>query len=300
MHPAPHPELLADIGAAAGLALAAERCEPVAGGDISRAFRCTDNRDRDWFLKLNHISFADAFAAELAGLQELRQARTLRVPQAQASGITGMQSWLLLEWLDLQPAGSAAAERLGEGLAEMHRVTAETFGAHRDNYIGATPQKNGSVKVWVTFYVKRRLQPQLRLAAENGAPQALIKKGQSLEERLPALLAGYTPPPSLLHGDLWGGNVAQLPDGYPAIFDPAVYYGDRETDLAMTRLFGGFPPAFYRAYEAAWPLEAGHELRCVLYQLYHVLNHFNLFGGAYLAQAARMLDTLLDADSLAD
>ncbi|NND54676.1 MAG: phosphotransferase [Gammaproteobacteria bacterium] len=293
MHPAPHPELLAAIGQATDLILNESDCQPVAGGDISSAFRCVDRRNRAWFLKLNRIEFADAFAAEQAGLEELQQVDGIRVPRARGSGITDAQSWLLLEWLDLQPPGTASAEQLGNALAGMHRITAECCGNHRDNYIGATPQLNTDTADWVMFYCAQRLRPQLQLAAQNGAPADFSAAGEALLSALPEKLAGYTPAASLLHGDLWSGNVAQLPDGYPAIFDPAVYYGDRETDLAMTRLFGGFPPQFYAAYEAAWPLDDGHEYRLQLYQLYHVLNHYNLFGGAYLAQAARMLDTLL-------
>ena len=296
MHPTPHPELLAAIGQAAGLILDEQRCEPVAGGDISSAFRCHDKRGRQWFLKLNQIEFADAFAAEQAGLDELQQASGIRVPQAVAQGICEGLSWLLLEWLDLQPISSRAATQLGTALAHMHRITAATPGAHRDNYIGATPQSNIDADDWLEFYCEQRLRPQLKLAAANGAPADFNSSGQALIRALPEKLAGYAPSASLLHGDLWGGNIAQLPDGYPVIFDPAVYYGDRETDLAMTRLFGGFPPEFYAAYEATWPLPAGHEYRLTLYQLYHVLNHYNLFGGAYLAQAARMLDSLLQYD----
>jgi fructosamine-3-kinase len=183
--------------------------------------------------------------------------------------------------------------QLGEQLVDLHRVTADCFGAHRDNYIGATSQPNPNEDDWNLFYARHRLQHQLDLAAGNGASDDVLDTGYQLVAELPAILAGYTPSPSLLHGDLWGGNWAVLPDGAPVIFDPAVYFGDRETDLAMTRLFGGFPADFYAAYMAAWPLEPGHEYRCTLYQLYHVLNHFNLFGGAYLGQAARMLETLL-------
>jgi len=291
-----HPALLADIGQVAGLVLDEQGCEAVAGGDISHAFRCTDKRSRQWFLKLNNIEFADAFAAEQAGVDELQQVEGIRVPRAVAQGICGGQSWLLLEWLDLQPAGEQCAGQLGEALAHMHRITMECNGAHRDNYIGATPQLNDDTMDWVRFYCDCRLLPQQQFAERNGAPQSFIAKCQALIDALPRILSGYAPAPSLLHGDLWGGNVAQLPDGYPAIFDPAVYYGDRETDLAMTRLFGGFPEAFYAAYTAAWPLDEGHEYRCQLYQLYHVLNHYNLFGGAYLAQADRMLHTLLGDD----
>ena len=291
MHTTPHPELLADIAREAGLQLDAESCQSVSGGDISAAFRCNDQSGRHWFLKLNCNTFADAFAAELAGLQELHRA-ALRSPRALAYGVCGNSAWLVLEWLDMS-AGNGAAALLGEQLAAMHRITAEQHGWRRDNYIGSTPQSNAPHVDWTRFFATQRLLAQLKLAAENHAPAALIERGQSLVEQLPQRLNGYEPEPSLLHGDLWGGNWAQLPGGDPVIFDPAVYYGDREADLAMTRLFGGFPAEFYRAYEQAWPLEDGHEYRQTLYQLYHVINHFNIFGGAYAAQAERMLDALL-------
>jgi len=291
----PDPELLDAAGQAAGICLDEHSVEPVAGGDISGAYRCRDARGRSWFMKINRAVFIDAFAAEQAGLQALAASDAVRVPQARASGVTSQRAWLLLEWLDLQPGGAASAAALGTALATMHRTTGEQFGWRRDNYIGATPQLNEPAADWTTFYAERRLRPQLELAADNGAPDKLLRKGQRLVERLPALLAGHQPVPSLLHGDLWSGNWAALADGEPVIFDPACYHGDREADLAMTRLFGGFPAEFYAAYEAAWPLPDGHQLRLPLYQLYHVLNHYNLFGGAYLAQAARMLDTLLAA-----
>ncbi len=293
MHPSPHPELLADIARAAGLQLDAARCAAVSGGDISAAFRCTDKQGRHWFLKLNRNAFAAAFAAELAGLQELQQAE-LRTPQAVAYGVSGSSAWLLLEWLDMSAGNAGSAALLGEQLAAMHRITAAEHGWRRDNYIGSSPQLNSRHADWARFYAVQRLQAQLDLAAANSAPAALVRKGQDIVERLPELLAGYQPEASLLHGDLWAGNWARLPGGDPVVFDPAVYYGDRETDLAMTRLFGGFPAEFYRAYAAAWPLADGHEFRQTLYQLYHVINHFNIFGGAYAAQAERMLRTLLD------
>ncbi len=146
------------------------------------------------------------------------------------------------------------------------------------------------------FWRDRRLAFQLDRAAENGHGGRLQERGRRLLERVPAFFAGYVPVPSLLHGDLWTGNRAMLADGTPVVFDPAVYYGDREADLAMTRLFGGFGRRFYGAYEAEWPLDAGAASRCDLYNLYHVLNHLNLFGGGYRALAESTIDRLLAAD----
>ncbi len=191
----------------------------------------------------------------------------------------------MLEYLELTGGGDFAA--LGRMLAAMHRSTGARFGWHRDNYIGATPQANAWCDDWTEFWLERRLRPQMELARANG----FEIRGQAFSERL---LARHRPQPSLLHGDLWNGN-AGFSNGQPVLFDPAVYYGDREADLAMTGLFGGFPPQFYAAYEAAFPLEPGYEKRKPLYNLYHLLNHLNLFGGGYLAQVQAALGLLRQA-----
>ena len=170
---------------------------------------------------------------------------------------------------------------------------APRFGWPRDNTIGTTPQVNAWGDDWAEFFRDRRIAPQLALAARNGHGGALQRDGERLLAAIPALLAGHAPAPSLLHGDLWSGNAACLATGEPVIFDPAVYYGDREADLAMTELFGGFGADFYAAYRDAWPLPDGYERRRTLYNLYHVLNHLNLFGGGYGAQAETMIARLL-------
>jgi fructosamine-3-kinase len=183
--------------------------------------------------------------------------------------------------------------RLGRNLARMHRVTGSRFGWHRDNTIGATPQVNTASEDWIAFWREQRLGFQLNLAAAKGHGGRLIANGMRLMERLPAFFPGGRPQPSLLHGDLWSGNAARTAEGEPVIFDPAVYYGDREADLAMTELFGGFPRPFYEAYAAEYPLDPGYAARKPLYNLYHVLNHLNLFGGGYGAQALRLMEQLL-------
>jgi fructosamine-3-kinase len=179
-------------------------------------------------------------------------------------------------------------------LAALHRIEGNRFGWWRGNHIGATPQPNDPSPDWPDFWRQRRLGFQLDLAARQGHRGRLQGLGERLLERLPALL-DHRPRPSLLHGDLWGGNLAYDPDGRPVVFDPAVYHGDREADLAMTELFGGFPSRFYAAYQAAWPLDPAYRVRKVLYNLYHVLNHLNLFGGGYLTQAEGMMQRLLAA-----
>jgi len=182
----------------------------------------------------------------------------------------------------------------GRRLAALHRHTGDGFGWHRDNTIGATPQPNDAAGDWIDFYRHRRLAFQLSLAARRGLGRRALAKGERILDRLPGFFPGYRPDPSLLHGDLWGGNYGYA-DGQPVLFDPAVYHGDREADLAMTELFGGFPAEFHAAYRETWPLDPGYPVRRTLYNLYHVLNHYNLFGGGYAGQAERMLDELLAA-----
>jgi fructosamine-3-kinase len=251
----------------------------------------------DAFVKLAGADTLPAFEAEADGLQALAAAGALRVPAVLAVGGAGGHALLALEWLELQSAaGSDGASQalLGERLAMQHRTTALRFGWHRDNTIGATPQQNAWDDDWVRFLRERRLGMQLELASRNGLESRSVDRGRDLVERCGAFFSSHDPVPSLLHGDLWGGNWGAVAGvGEPAVFDPAVYYGDREADLAMTRLFGGFGPRFYAAYQSAWPLDQAAGTRRTLYNLYHVLNHFNLFGGGYGRQAEGMIDRLL-------
>jgi len=262
----------------------------VGGGCINQAYR-VDSSEGPFFVKLNSADGLEMFTAEAEGLEELGQAELLRIPRPLSWGVAGGRAFLVLEHLDLGGSGSAAA--LGEGLAAMHRITADQFGWYRDNTIGSTPQRNRHCDDWRTFWSEHRLGFQLRLACTRGGGQRLREGGERLIEALPALLDGREPEASLLHGDLWSGNYAYTRAGEPSIFDPAVYYGDREADLAMTELFGGFSREFYSAYQHAWPLDPGYKTRKKLYNLYHVLNHFNLFGGGYLSQAQGLIETLL-------
>lgn len=264
---------------------------PIGGGDISAAWRLT-TRNGEVFLKTGPSTSADMFLAEAEGLAELASANAVRVPRVLAAGTPGDTAFIALEWLAFERGGTASERLLGERLAAMHHVEKERFGWHRDNTIGLTPQHNPWGNDWVEFFREHRLDYQLQLAARNGFGGELQEKGARLSKRLPLFFADYKPAASLLHGDLWGGNWATC-DGEPVIFDPAVYYGDRETDLAMTRLFGGFGAGFYTAYESSWPLEPGHQQRVHLYQLYHVLNHLNLFGSGYLSRAIGLMRELL-------
>ncbi|MCK6371499.1 MAG: fructosamine kinase family protein [Gammaproteobacteria bacterium] len=281
--------------AAAGIRIRPASTRTITGGSINECYRIEAADGQSLFLKLNGADCAAMFAAECAGLRELEAARAVRVPAPLAHGQAGDQVWLAMEWLDLEPGTTEAAARLGERLAIQHRRFARRYGWQRDNTIGVTPQPNGWADDWVAFWRERRLAPQLRRAVAAGHGVALAGRGERVLDALPRLLAGHRPEPSLLHGDLWGGNWAMTGAAEPVIFDPAVYYGDRECDLAMTELFGGFPRQFYAAYEAAWPLPPRYRLRRDVYNLYHVLNHLNLFGGGYLGQAVALMTGLLAA-----
>lgn len=284
-------EIAADIAQATGTPFSPEPPQGIGGGCINTSLRLRDPR-RTFFVKLNEAHRLDMFQAEAAGLTDLAATRTLRVPRPVCAGQAQGRAYLVLEYLELGRPGRDGPVLAGQGLAALHRHTGRQFGWRRDNTLGATPQPNDPLPDWVAFWRERRLGFQLRLAARNGYRGRLQDQGQRLLEGLPALL-GHAPAPSLLHGDLWGGNLGYDPTGQPVIYDPAVYHGDREADLAMTELFGGFPASFYDAYREAWPLDPGYAARRVLYNLYHVLNHLNLFGGGYLGQAQGMLERLL-------
>lgn len=262
----------------------------VAGGSISVCYRWLSDAG-PLFVKVAAREALPMLEAEAAGLAELAAANAVRVPRVLGVAAAAARAFLALEWLTAARADVACERLLGERLARLHRVTAERFGWSRDNTIGSTPQANAPCSDWTEFFRDRRLKPQLALAAANGHAE-LEPWADRLLESLPKLLSGHRPQASLLHGDLWAGNWLALATGEPAVFDPSVYYGDRETDLAMTRLFGGFGAAFYRAYEAAAPLPEGATLRFELYNLYHVLNHLNLFGGGYAGRARAMMQRL--------
>jgi fructosamine-3-kinase len=284
----------AALTAALGRAVAPAPAAEVHGGCINRCWRW-ETRDGPVFVKTAEAARLGMLEAERDGLLELRAAEALRVPVPLALGACQGTTFLALEWIQFGPASSAAEERFGEQLAALHRTRADRYGLGRDNAIGSTPQPNGWSGDWVTFLRERRLGHQLRLAADSGHTGRLQDRGRQLLDVLDVFFATYRPAPSLLHGDLWGGNWGADAAGEPVVYDPAAYYGDREADIAMTRLFGGFGPRFYSSYVAAWPLDQAAGTRRDLYNLYHVLNHLNLFGGAYRAQAEAMIDRLLAA-----
>ncbi|MBU6421850.1 MAG: fructosamine kinase family protein [Gammaproteobacteria bacterium] len=267
------------------------RWRPVGHG-VGGALWRVQSRDAAWCVKAG-ADDPQMLIAEADGLKALAECGAVRVPNVFAAEEQDGQACLLMEWLDFEMKTERAAAKLGERLAQQHRCLGKQFGWRRNNFIGATPQFNTLSEDWVTFFGKHRLGFQLRLAAENGYRGELQENGARLQEKLSAFFSGYSLQPSLLHGDLWSGNWGALPNGEPVIFDPAVYYGDREADLAMTELFGGFPAAFYSAYNSAWPFDPGYRVRRDLYNLYHVLNHLNLFGEGYRTQAEGLMAQLL-------
>ena len=248
---------------------------------------------REYFAKVVPVEEAARLECEKEGLASLAVSRTVRVPAFHAEGRDDERAWLLLDWLEAGPLDARAGAALGTALAALHRVRQERFGWERDNFIGGSVQKNGWSDDWLAFWREKRLMAQLRLAAKNRLPSKMIDRGERLAADCEAFFRNHGPAPSLLHGDLWGGNACGLPGGAAAVFDPAVYVGDREADVAMTTLFGGFPRDFHASYDAAWPLDEGYRVRRDFYNLYHVLNHANLFAGAYVSQAQASIERQL-------
>ena len=268
-----------------------DQAQSLSGGSINAAFMLSDENGRQYFVKTNQPDRQAMFAAEAAGLEELAESNTLKVPKPVCLGSNADQSYIVMEYLPLK--GQANQALLGEQLASMHRVTDECFGWRMNNTIGTTHQPNAQQTDWVEFWRKQRLGYQLELAAQNGYGGELQVLGEKLLLDMYKLFEGRDIKPSMLHGDLWGGNVAGLADGTPVIFDPAFYYGDREADLAMTYVFGGFTADFYAAYQNAWPLDDGFSVRKTFYNVYHIINHLNLFGGGYHGQSIQMLKQVL-------
>jgi protein-ribulosamine 3-kinase len=271
---------------------------PLSGGDTHGGYRL-HTPERDFFLKVTPVQDLAILSAEAHNLKALQESQTVTCPTVFSVGSTSLQegqtstsvSWLLLDFLPLQPHGDAM--QAGQDLAHLHHTHAERFGWFEDNFIGKTPQLNAWHNDWATFYREHRLKPQIQWAKQNGLPQSTLDLANQLLPTLERFFQDYQPIASLLHGDLWSGNLSYLPDGTPVFYDPASYYGDRETDLAMTELFGGFPDEFYQGYHHVFPLDVDYPQRKPLYQLYHVLNHFNLFGGSYGRQTHRLLQQLL-------
>jgi len=262
----------------------------LSGGCINQGY-CISGQDATYFVKLNQASLLPMFEAEALGLQEIQATRTIKVPTVIGHGITDNYSYLILEWLDFTRGTSEHWHLMGQNLARLHQVPiGQSFGWQSNNTIGSTPQINHLTTCWADFFAEQRIGYQLKLAKRQGSSFGDLER---IIERCRTLLSERQPSPSLLHGDLWSGNVSITTTGEPTILDPATYYGDREADIAMTELFGGFPTAFYQGYNEVAPVDRQYQKRKSLYNLYHVLNHFNLFGGGYQAQAQQMIKQLL-------
>jgi fructosamine-3-kinase len=268
----------------------------VSGGCINQGYAVSSDK-LTYFIKLNQASKVAMFEAEALGLEDMLRSHSIRVPKPICWGTAGNYSYIVLEWLEMGAGNPKSWFEMGGKLAAMHRYFSPDcggFGWQINNTIGSTLQINTWTGDWVEFYTKHRLGYQFQLARQRGGSFPLWNE---LLAAVPELLADHEVQPSLVHGDLWGGNAGCTVSGEPVIFDPATYFGDREVDIAMTELFGGFPTTFYRGYQEVFPLDAGYEARKTLYNLYHIINHFNLFGGSYDSQANRMIATILQCRS---
>ena len=262
----------------------------LSGGCVNDAYALTGVDGRKFFVKTNNLNFEAFFRSEAEALREIHSTSTVRVPEVLIFGKTQTLSFLVLEWLTEYTSTIDGFENLGRQLAELHMIEQPYFGWHMDNSIGSTPQPNHRSSNWVDFYGKHRLAHQFGLASLK---REAFMGGDTLLDEFGYFFSDYSPTPSLLHGDLWNGNVSFDSNGKPFVYDPASYYGDREADIAFTHKFGGFPDSFYHAYNRNFPLNPGFSQRKILYNLYHELNHFNLFGGGYEYSAQASIKQLL-------
>lgn len=267
------------------------KVSPCGGGSINQAARVDLNNSESLFVKWNSAELYNMFVVEERGLQLLYDADSgLKIPKPlhHDKHEEAKISYLILEYLPESRSTSETDAKLGEGLAALHQHTSETYGLDHDNYIGRLPQYNTPHENWIDFLINQRFAPQLKMAMDSGLLGRQDQKAfDALYARLPEILSDE--PASLLHGDLWGGNQFATTTGEPAIFDPAVYFGNREIELAFTYLFGGFGRNFYQTYQSTWPLQPGFDERKDIYNLYPLLVHVNLFGSVYAGQVKRIV-----------
>ena len=262
----------------------------LSGGCISDAYKIITSDGRIYLLKYHSGVSNDMFEKEANGLKELVKPNAIRVPEV----LIVDKDYILLEFISSGRKKKNFFEDFGRRFAELHKYTADEFGFYEDNYIGSNPQSNipydKEKQNWVSFYFNKRILFQLKLAEKLGnATPELRKSISKLEEKIEEIIGSNEEKPSLLHGDLWGGNYMVDENGEAVLIDPAIYYGHREADLGMTKLFGGFSNEFYKSYNETYPLDDGYEYRENIYKLYHVLNHLNLFGGGYYSQAISLI-----------
>ncbi len=291
MNPSQQCEIEQFITRESGKHFPINHCLAVSGGDINQSYKVSSD-DKTYFLKTNSMNKLAMFETEKTSLIEISNSNTILVPKPLFAGKTASISFLLIEYLNLTQS-PMNFRRLGINLAKMHSQYANAFGWQEDNFIGHNQQINKTNTDWISFWNKNRMLYQIRLAITNQCPNETITLLERLTEVTALFFQNYQPKPSLLHGDLWAGNAGFLQDGTPVLYDPASYYGDRESDIAMTELFGGFSENFYHAYNDTFALDSGYPIRKQLYQLYHVVNHFNLFGGHYAIQATDLCRRLL-------
>ncbi len=263
---------------------------PLSGGCISSAYKLKLNNKQELFFKHNPSVSDKMFIAEAHGLQELKKSGAIRIPEI----IMYDDDFILLEFIQQGNKSNNFFRDFGRNFALMHKYSSENYGFYEDNFIGSNKQTNipvGSEKEnWSSFYFNKRILYQLELAEKLGYTTSELKEGiEKLEEKIEEIIGINNEQPSLLHGDLWGGNYMVDENGNACLIDPAVYYGHREADLGMTKLFGGFSSEFYEAYNETYPLQDGYEYRENIYKLYHVLNHLNLFGRGYYSQAISLI-----------
>tara|TARA_B100002019_G_scaffold221757_1_gene194635 strand:+ start:3362 stop:4240 length:879 start_codon:yes stop_codon:yes gene_type:complete len=273
-----------------------EKCEiknfsSVSGGCINQAFCLKDQNGDSFFLKKNSKDFFPFFKAEAEALCEIDKTNTVRVPKMICFGESDISSFLVLEFIKEGNSGKDGQRKLGEQLAQLHLIKMPHFGWTTDNCIGATPQPNPESADWISFYRDYRLLHQFDLARKKGYT---FNAEKELLENIDFFFQDYCPHPSLLHGDLWGGNSGYTQKSEPFIFDPASYYGDREADIAFTYMFGGYDSSFYKGYENIFPLDSGFNSRKTLYNLYHELNHLNLFGRGYESSSQSSIHQLVN------
>ena len=266
----------------------------LSGGCISNAYKVKTTDNRNYLLKINESHKGDMFLKEAHGLVELNKANAIKVPEV----ILAERDFILLEFINSSGRSKSFFNDFGIKFSEMHKYNSSAFGFYEDNYIGANPQLNipgkGEADSWVKFYFNKRILYQFKLAEKNGYATNELREGISkLENKVEEILSGSEELPSLLHGDLWSGNYMVDENGDACLIDPAVYYGHREADLGMTKLFGGFNSEFYNSYNDNFPLADGYDYRENIYKLYHVLNHLNLFGRGYYPQAISLINYYL-------